>query len=206
VSLRTCRPRRWARAGRQNLSLTFPPTLAAATYTARVEGVAPIDGGNVTRSAPFKLKVTGAVGATTAGVAGRFVDPQGRGIAGVIIRAEDAEVAGSNLAQTSSDAGGNFLFLGLPPTKITLRIDATPANPGFPIWPFTLMLEAGKITPLSEWTLQPPPRDETVQTAARQPFGRPDHCQPGDAGPLGAHTGRRHDSGLGWRRQVAHGD
>jgi hypothetical protein len=72
-------------------------------------------------------------------VAGRFVDLQGRGIAGIIVRAEDAAAAGSNLALTTSDAGGNFLLTGLPAGKITLRIDATPANPGFPIWPYTLV-------------------------------------------------------------------
>lgn len=146
-------------AGRTaSLDLTIPPAVAAGTYTARVDGVAPVDGGNVTRSATFKLKVVGAAGAT--GVSGRFVDVQGRGIAAIVVRAEDAERAGSNLAQTTSDAGGNFLFVGLPATKITLRIDATPANPGFPIWPYTLTLQAGTITTLSDWTLQPPPRDE----------------------------------------------
>lgn len=148
--------------------------------------------------------MTGAAGATAAGVAGRFVDLQGRGIAGVLIRAEDAEVAGSNLAQTSSDAGGNFLLVGLPATKITLRFDATPANPGFPIWPFTLTLEAGKITPLSDWTLQPPPRDELFKPLIANHSA--DQIIAGDAGPLGARTRRRHDSGLGWRCQVAHGD
>ncbi|WP_374692545.1 PKD domain-containing protein [Accumulibacter sp.] len=146
-------------AGRTaSLDLTIPSTLAASTYTARVDGVAPVDGGSVTRSATFKLKVVGAAGAT--GVSGRFVDVQGRGIAAIIVRAEDADQPGSNLGQTTSDAGGNFLFVGLPAAKITLRIDATPANPGFPIWPYTLTLQAGKITTLSDWTLQPPPRDE----------------------------------------------
>jgi hypothetical protein len=140
------------------VALSIPTTLAAGTYTARVDGVAPVDGGSVTRSASFKLKVVGAAGAT--GVSGRFVDVQGRGIAAIIVRAEDADQPGSNLGQTTSDTGGNFVFVGLPAAKITLRIDATPANPGFPIWPYTLTLQAGKITTLSDWTLQPPPRDE----------------------------------------------
>jgi RHS repeat-associated protein len=141
-----------------SLSLAVPATLAAGTYNARIDGVAPIDGGSLTRSAPFKLKVTGLAGGS--GVTGRFVDLQGRGIAGIIVRAEDAAAGGSNLALTTSDAGGNFLLTGLPAGKITLRIDATPANPGFPIWPYTLTLEAGKITPLSDWVVQPPPRDD----------------------------------------------
>ena len=146
-------------AGRTaSLALNVPSTLAAGTYTARVDGVAPVDGGSVTRSATFKLKVVGAAGAT--GVSGRFVDVQGRGIAAIVVRAEEADQPGSNLGQTTSDAGGNFVFVGLPAAKITLRIDATPANPGFPIWPYTLTLQAGKVMTLADWTLQPPPRDE----------------------------------------------
>jgi hypothetical protein len=96
-----------------------------------------------------------------AGVVGRFVDLLGRGIAGIIVRAEDAmAVAASNLALTTSDAGGNFLLTGLPAGRITLRIDATPANPGFRSGPTHSLLEAGKITPLSDWVVQPPPRDD----------------------------------------------
>jgi len=141
-----------------SLSLAVPATLAAGTYNARIDGVATIDGATQTKSSSFKIKVTG-LGAAS-GVAGRFVDTQGRGIAGIIVRAEDAAAGGTSLALTTSDAGGNFLLAGLPAAKITLRIDATPANPGFPIWPYTLVLDAGKITPLSDWVVQPPPRDD----------------------------------------------
>lgn len=141
-----------------SLSLAVPATLAAATYNARIDGVATIDGATQTKSSAFKIKVTG-LGAAS-GVVGRFVDTQGRGIAGIIVRAEDAAAGGTSLALTTSDAGGNFMLAGLPAAKITLRIDATPANPGFPIWPYTLVLEAGKITPLSDWVVQPPPRDD----------------------------------------------
>lgn len=143
-----------------SLALAVPAALAAGTYTARIDGVATIDGAAQSKSATFRLKVIGSGSAGASGVVGRFVDLQGRGIAGIIVRAEDPNAAGSNLALTTSDAGGNFVLAGLPAGKITLRIDATPANPGFPIWPFTLVLEAGKITPLSDWVVQPPPRDD----------------------------------------------
>jgi RHS repeat-associated protein len=141
-----------------SLLLTMPATLAAGIYNARIDGVAALDSVIQTRSASFRIKVTGLAGG--AGVVGRFVDLLGRGIAGIIVRAEDAMASGTSLALTTSDAAGNFILTGLPAGRITLRIDATPANPGFPIWPYTLVLEAGKITPLSDWVVQPPPRDD----------------------------------------------
>ena len=113
------------------------------------------------RREPFTVQ--SAVGVT--GVKGRFVTPEGQGIAGVRVNV-DAN-------QTVSDAAGNFLLTGLPAGKNTLRIDATPAHSLYPIWPAIVALETGKLTVLTDWPITPPPADDkftpianTVQTQA----------------------------------------
>ena len=56
-------------------------------------------------------------------------------------------------------AAGNFLLTGLPAGKVTLRFDATPAYPLYPIWPAIVELESGKLTVLPDWPINLPPAD-----------------------------------------------
>lgn len=121
------------------------------TYPITVQATGLTSAGRQTRSASATLVVQSASGTT--GVKGRFVDPQGRPIAGVLVRVE--------ANQTASDAAGNFVLLGLAPGENTLRFDATPAHPLYPIWPYNVNLEAGKVAVLSDWTINPPPPDES---------------------------------------------
>jgi len=115
-----------------------------------IEATALVSGALQTRTAQITVDVQSAVGVT--GVKGRFVTPEGQGIAGVRVNV-DAN-------QTISDAAGNFLLTGLPGGKVTLRMDATPAHPLYPIWPTIVELETGKLTVLPDWPINPPPADD----------------------------------------------
>jgi RHS repeat-associated protein len=115
-----------------------------------IEATALVSGVPQTRTAQITLNVQSAVGVT--GVKGRFVTPEGQGIAGVRVNV-DAN-------QTISDSAGNFLLTGLPSGKVTLRMDATPAHPLYPIWPTIVELESGKLTVLPDWPINPPPADD----------------------------------------------
>ncbi len=108
--------------------------------------------GALVRTGPLALTVQANTGTT--GVKGRFVTPEGRGIAGVVVR---ADVAVQPQPQVSTDAAGNFLLTGLPPGQVTLRMDATPANPLYPMWPYMATLTANMINLLPDWTINPPP-------------------------------------------------
>ena len=59
-----------------------------------------------------------------------------------------------------TDAAGNFTLVGLPAGQLTLRFDATPANPLYPIWPYTTTLAANQVSVLADWTINPPPTDD----------------------------------------------
>ena len=90
----------------------------------------------IVRTTTVDLIIQAATGLT--GVKGRFVTPEGVGIAGVIVR---ADVPGDD-PQTTTDAAGNFQLVNLPAGTLSLRFDATPANPLYPIWPYELTLPA----------------------------------------------------------------
>lgn len=109
------------------------------------------------RSKSQRLTLNVQANSGTTGVQGRFVDPAGRGIAGVVVR---ADVAGEIKGQSTSDAAGYFQLTGLPGGAATLKMDATPANPGYPMWPYTLTLQSNQFITLSPWTLNPPPAPE----------------------------------------------
>lgn len=118
--------------------------------TVTIEATALVSGVPQTRAAQVTLDVQSTVGVT--GVKGRFVSPEGQGIAGVRVNVE--------ANQTVSDAAGNFMLTGLPAGKVTLRMDATPAHPLYPIWPAIVELESGKLTVLTDWVINPLPTDD----------------------------------------------
>ena len=133
-----------------SIVFTASSSAAAGRYDVLVQASGLTSNGRQTRSATATLVVQGAAGAT--GVKGRFVTPDGRPIAGVLVRVD--------AIQTATDAAGNFLLTGLPAGAVTLRFDATPANPLYPIWPYTTTLQSGQIAVIADWTLNPPPEDE----------------------------------------------
>ncbi|MCW5631801.1 MAG: IPT/TIG domain-containing protein [Rubrivivax sp.] len=135
--------------------VSLAPGVAPGTYPIGIEARATIDGTEVLKTAAVNLVVR--PGTDVAGVSGRFVDPRGAGLQGVIVRAENPALPGDYLASTTTDAAGNFLLGGLPPGELTLRFDSTPVGPGFPIWPQAVWVEPGRITAMAPWTLRPLP-------------------------------------------------
>ena len=153
-----------------SLILTAASNAQLGTATITLEAASLVSGVMQTRTALVSVNVQSAVGVT--GVKGRFVTPEGQGIAGVRVNV-DAN-------QTISDAAGNFMLTGLPAGKVTLRMDATPAHSLYPIWPAIVELETGKLTVLLDWPINPPPADDKFTPIAnaaqdRQPW-RPRTC------------------------------
>jgi len=144
-------------SGFQTGAITFGASGAAVpgTYAVTVQASFTESGVPFVRSATLNLTV-GAAGNVT-GVKGRFVTPENQGIAGVIVR---ADIDPQTQPQTVTDAAGNFTLVGLAAGPVTLRFDATPANPLYPIWPYTTILVANQIIVVPDWTINPPPSDD----------------------------------------------
>lgn len=143
-------------SGGQTVSLELSANGSAQPGTYRI-GLAGtfIEGGQpLVRRAELDLIVQPSTGVT--GVKGRFVTPAQIGIPGIIVRGDTA----SGPVQTTTDAAGNFQLTGLTSGQASLRFDATPANPLYPIWPYTLTLPANQIVMLPDWTINPPPPSE----------------------------------------------
>lgn len=168
-----------------SLILSAAANASTGNFTVTVEATALVSGVLQTRAAQATLVVQSAVGVT--GVKGRFVTPEGQGIAGVRVSV-DAN-------QTVSDSAGNFLLTGLSSGKVTLRMDATPAHALYPIWPAIVELESGKLTVLPDWAINPPPADNkfTAINNAAQDQSITDARYPGLAIRLPAGT-----SIIGW--------
>ncbi len=128
---------------------------AAGPFQVTIRGELTEAGQALARTALVNVTVQAAAGVT--GVKGRFVTPERVGIAGVIVR---ADIATNPQPQTVTDAAGNFTLVGLPAGQLTLRFDATPANPLYPIWPYTTTLAANQVSVLADWTINPPPTDD----------------------------------------------
>ena len=137
------------------ITLTATGAASPATYNATVQATFSEGGVPYVRSSPITLTVAASTGVT--GVKGRFVTPEGQGIAGVIVR---ADIATNPQPQAVTDAAGNFVLTGLPAGAVTFRFDATPANPLYPIWPYTTTVVANQVSVISEWTINPPPSDD----------------------------------------------
>lgn len=133
-----------------SLVLTAASNAQIGSATLTLTATALVSGVQQTRAAQVSITVQSAVGVT--GVKGRFVTPEGQGIAGVRVNVE--------ANQAITDAAGNFMLTGLPAGKVTLKMDATPAHPLYPIWPTIIELETGKLTVLPDWPINPPPADD----------------------------------------------
>jgi RHS repeat-associated protein len=135
------------------LSLNAASDMALGSYTVIVQAKADIAGTAWLRTSRITIQIIAKADVT--GIKGRFVTPSGQGIQGVIVR-QDNNVT----VQTTSDAAGNFLLTGLASGAMTVRMDATPANPLYPIWPMAVVVEPGQLITLSDWVINPPPAAE----------------------------------------------
>ncbi|MBI2745252.1 MAG: Ig-like domain-containing protein [Burkholderiales bacterium] len=135
--------------GKLTLLADSAAVLGQASVTVRAE--ATLNGLPWVRESQVTMRVVTKDNVT--GVKGRFITPTGAGIAGIIVRQD------TSTNQVVTDAGGNFTLTGLPSGVTTLRLDATPANSLYPIWPYNVTLAANEVLTLSDWILQPPPAD-----------------------------------------------
>ena len=135
--------------GTVRLILRASVGVALQTFNFNIVGTFTYNGNTYTRTVPATVSIE--QGGRT-GVKGRFVTPDGEGIAGVHVRHDTLE--------TTSDAAGNFTLQGLPVGDVTLRMDATPADPRFPIWPYMLEVQAAKMIVIPDWVITPQPPDE----------------------------------------------
>ncbi|MFN3811751.1 MAG: RHS repeat-associated core domain-containing protein [Roseateles asaccharophilus] len=130
------------------------------SYELLVSGSGSSSAGSISRSVKITLTVPDPVSTPSTGVRGRFITPEGQPIAGVIVR---ADTGAQNSPSTTTDAAGSFELAGLAAGPVTLRFDATPANPLYPIWPFSVDVQANQIVLLKDFVIAPPPVVETFK-------------------------------------------
>ncbi|MBL8482209.1 MAG: IPT/TIG domain-containing protein, partial [Rhodocyclaceae bacterium] len=140
------------------LTLGAAESAAPGRYPLRVTATGPSSAGSAARTASASLTVLPRPAEGLTGVTGRFIDASGAPIAGIIVRA-DLGLTAQN-PETRTDAAGNFVLTGLPAGSVTLRFDATPAHPLYPIWPQQVALTAGRMLAMEDWVLKPPPPAE----------------------------------------------
>lgn len=133
-------------------------SVSPGTYAVIVTGAGYSTAGNITRSATLTVTVPDPQVTPSTGVRGRFVTPEGKPIAGVIVR---ADYGNQNSPSTTTDAAGSFELAGLQAGALTLRFDATPANPLYPIWPFSVTVIADQMIVLKDFVIAPPPEAPT---------------------------------------------
>jgi RHS repeat-associated protein len=141
------------------ITVAATTTAAPGSYPVTIQAASSEGGAAFVRSSAATLNVVVSTGVT--GVKGRFVTPEGQGIAGIIVR---ADIPATTQPQTTTDAAGNFQLAGLPAGTITFRFDATPANPLYPIWPYSAVIAADRVTVMRDWIIAPPPADERFKT------------------------------------------
>ncbi len=123
---------------------------AAETSTVfTVTGTAQVNGQDVTQSA--SASVTVLAGGRTA-LLGQIRLVSGTPLANVKVSVTDKT--------TQTDSGGNFLLLDLPAGDQVMSVDATPANPKFPIFGVSVTLVAGQAVQLPPQFIYPPPPSE----------------------------------------------
>ncbi len=148
----TATPTRPYLSNGQNAAIVIAASDTAATGIATLTVTATAPETNKTTTIRIDVRSKASV----TGVKGRFIDTKGMGVGGVLVRHLNTQV--------QSDSAGNFLLVGLPQGEVTLRFDATPAHPLYPIWPYTATVENGKILTIPDWTINPPPADEKFVT------------------------------------------
>ncbi len=140
------------------LRLVANGSVLPGNYQATITGVGYATAGAISRTATLNITIPDPQVTPSTGVRGRFITPDGRPIAGVIVRA-DTGAASSPTVNT--DAAGSFELAGLPAGPTTLRFDATPANPLYPIWPYSVTVVANQMILLKDFVIAPPPEAQT---------------------------------------------
>lgn len=140
------------------LRLLADGNVVPGSYTVRITGVGPSTSGRITRVASLTVTVPNPDVLPSTGVRGRFLTPAGKPIAGVIVR---ADVGGQSSPTTATDSSGAFQLAGLPAGSVTLRFDATPANPLYPIWPFNVTVLDKQMVVLKDFVISPPPEAQS---------------------------------------------
>lgn len=143
------------------LRLQAAPDVKPGNYELVVSGSGSSSAGAISRSVRVTLTVPDPASTPSTGVRGRFITPEGLPIAGVIVR---ADTGAQNSPVTATDAAGGFELAGLSEGTLTLRFDATPANPLYPIWPFSVQVQANQIVVLKDFVIAPPPVVENFKT------------------------------------------
>ena len=143
------------------LRLLANGSVAPGVYMLTVTGVGNATSGRITRTATLTVTVPDPEQTPSTGVRGRFLTPAGQPIAGVIVR---ADTGGQSSPSTTTDASGAFEMAGLKAGATTLRFDATPANPLYPIWPFSVTIVANQMVVLKDFVISPPPEAQTFST------------------------------------------
>ncbi|MDP3457038.1 MAG: RHS repeat-associated core domain-containing protein [Methyloversatilis sp.] len=140
------------------LRLQSSTSVSPGVYSLIVTGMGNATSGRITRTATLSVTVPDPEQTPSTGVRGRFLTPEGQPIAGVIVR---ADTGGQNSPSTTTDASGAFELAGLNVGATTLRFDATPANPLYPIWPFSVTVERNQMLVLKDFVIAPPPEPAT---------------------------------------------
>lgn len=143
------------------LRLQAGSNVKPGSYALEVRGSGNASAGPITRTVALTLNVPDPVATPSTGVRGRFVTPEGQPIAGVIVR---ADTGAQNSPVTATDASGGFELAGLSEGPLTLRFDATPANPLYPIWPFSVQVKANQMVVIKDFVISPPPVVENFNT------------------------------------------
>jgi hypothetical protein len=137
--------------GRTTLTLTAAVN-APTTPTPRafvVSATATTDLGVVTRTTAPTIKIL-ATGVT--GASGQFTLVDGSPVEGIRLFLDDKTA--------TTDAGGNFLFLGVSAGPQMMGVDANAAREGYPIYAIDVTVVANVVTALGPFRITPPPPAE----------------------------------------------
>jgi len=137
------------------LTVTAAPDAPLGSEQLTLSAMATIDAQSVSKTMNFDLTVL--QGNRTA-LLGQFLLSNGPPMPGVILKLI-SHVDGSELAETTTDAGGNFLFLDPPAGVLTLSVNTTPFDPTrpFPIYGIDVTVMAGQATVVGPFKVSEPP-------------------------------------------------
>ena len=125
------------------------PDAALQTFTFVVTGNSTVATQSISRMATSELQVV-AGGQTV--VQGKFQFANGQPMAGILLSIDSDS--------TTTDAAGNFRFVGPPAGLQTLSIDTTPVNPALPIYAVDINIADAQFTQLPPFIHHPLPPAE----------------------------------------------
>jgi RHS repeat-associated protein len=139
--------------GRLTVTAASDAPIGAGELT--LNATASIDAQVVNKSVTFDLTI---LEGNRTSLLGQFVLKGGQPMPGVVLKLI-SHVDGSELAETTTDDGGNFVFLDPPAGVLTLSVDTTPFDPSrpYPMYGVDVTLVAGQATVVGPFTVTPPP-------------------------------------------------